>query len=330
MATGTNNIDLPVAAQAARRIRCPLGARFQPANTCHEGIGQSHGAGVTLKVRVMSGSARFSAMIGLLSIIAIGFFLGMRHATDPDHVIAVTTIVSQQRRTNRAALVGAFWGLGHTVTIFVVGSAIILFNLVIPARLGLAMELSVGLMLIALGAWNLVSFVRSMPTAGTQTLDHHPVVHSHEHRHGELVHTHIHVHVSEAHTHVAERASLARLDKLLGRTSAYQFIRPLVVGIVHGLAGSAAVALLILASIHESNWAIAYLLVFGIGTIAGMMLITMGIASTFRLVGDRFQTFSRRLSLVTGLLSIVFGLVVAYQICVVHGLFTSNPQWTPR
>src|SRR5512140_3403942 len=99
-------------------------------------------------------------MIGLLTIVAIGFFLGMRHATDPDHVIAVTTIVSQQRNTRRAALIGVFWGLGHTVTIFVVGSAIILFNLVIPVRVGLAMELSVGLMLILLGAWNLVSFAR--------------------------------------------------------------------------------------------------------------------------------------------------------------------------
>src|SRR6185369_4395287 len=97
-------------------------------------------------------------MFTLLYIVAIGFFLGMRHATDPDHVIAVTTIVSNQRNIGRAALVGAMWGLGHTVTIFIVGSAIILFNVVIPVRLGLAMELSVGCMLILLGIWNLCSF----------------------------------------------------------------------------------------------------------------------------------------------------------------------------
>ena len=90
-------------------------------------------------------------MFTLLSIIAIGFFLGMRHATDPDHVIAITTIVSHQRSTKRAALTGALWGLGHTVTIFAVGTAIILFNLVIPVRLGLSMELSVGFVLIVLG-----------------------------------------------------------------------------------------------------------------------------------------------------------------------------------
>ena len=91
----------------------------------------------------------------------------MRHATDPDHVIAVTTIVSQQRSTKRAALVGIFWGLGHTLTIFLVGCAIILFNVVIPTRLGLAMEFSVSVMLILLGGWNLFSFSTTVP-AGTQ------------------------------------------------------------------------------------------------------------------------------------------------------------------
>jgi len=90
-------------------------------------------------------------MIPFLSIIAVGFFLGMRHATDPDHVIAVTTIVSQQNRLTRAALTGAFWGLGHSFTIFIIGTAIILFGLVIPVRVALSMELCVGLMLVSLG-----------------------------------------------------------------------------------------------------------------------------------------------------------------------------------
>ena len=105
-------------------------------------------------------------MISLLSIIAVGFFLGMRHAAEPDHVIAVTTIVSGQPNLRRAALTGTFWGIGHTLTIFVVGAVIILFNLVIPPRVGLSMELSVGLMLIVLGLMNVASFLRSMPTTG--------------------------------------------------------------------------------------------------------------------------------------------------------------------
>src|ERR1700731_3131470 len=103
-------------------------------------------------------------MISFLSIIAVGFFLGMRHATDPDHVIAVTTIVSRQRNLLKAAFTGIFWGICHTLTIFVVGAAIILFGVVIPGRIGLSMELSVGLMLIILGVMNIASFLRTART----------------------------------------------------------------------------------------------------------------------------------------------------------------------
>jgi high-affinity nickel-transport protein len=92
---------------------------------------------------------------GLVAVAALGFFLGMRHATDADHVIAVTTIVARQRSTRSAALIGAVWGLGHTLTILVVGGGIILFGWVIPPRVGLSMEFSVGLMLIILGLMNL-------------------------------------------------------------------------------------------------------------------------------------------------------------------------------
>jgi high-affinity nickel-transport protein len=266
-------------------------------------------------------------MVGLFSIIAIGFFLGMRHATDPDHVIAVTTIVSHQRKTARAALIGAMWGLGHTVTIFVVGSAIILFNLVIPVRLGLAMELSVGFMLILLGVWNLRSFTKAMPKPhGAEE----SLVHAHPHTHGDYIHNHSHKHHPESHPHSPEQTPLAHLDRTFGKLSLYQLVRPLVVGIVHGLAGSAAVALLILATIQNSRWAIAYLLVFGIGTIAGMMLITMSLASTFKFVGSRFAGFGRQLGMASGFISLAFGLFLAYQICIVQGLFSASPQWTPH
>jgi high-affinity nickel-transport protein len=265
-------------------------------------------------------------MIGLISIIAIGFFLGMRHATDPDHVVAVTTIVSQQRSAKRAALIGIFWGLGHTLTIFLVGCAIILFNVVIPVRLGLAMEFSVSLMLIVLGGWNLASFANTVPTVSSTP----GVTHIHAHSHGGFVHTHPHRHDPEDHAHDPERNPLLRMDRTPGRRSLYQLLRPLIVGIVHGLAGSAAVALLILATIRNPEWAIVYLLVFGIGTIAGMMLITMSIASAFHFIGERFQVFGRRLALISGVVSVAFGLILAYQICVVQGLFGSSPQWTPH
>jgi ABC-type nickel/cobalt efflux system permease component RcnA len=264
-------------------------------------------------------------MIGFLSILAVGFFLGMRHATDPDHVIAVTTIVSNQRNSMRAALIGAFWGIGHTLTIFVVGAGIILFNLVIPVRVGLSMELSVAVMLIILGLWNIAGFLRSVPGASVPDHPAEKVVHSHPHSHGDLVHNHPH-----AHQHESDHAPLDWMDRVFGKVSVYQYLRPLVVGIVHGLAGSAAVALLVLTTIRNVHWAVAYLLIFGVGTIAGMMLITMSIASAFTMMGRGRQKFSERLALASGLLSLGFGLFVAYQICFVNGLFTNHAQWIPQ
>jgi high-affinity nickel-transport protein len=191
------------------------------------------------------------------------------------------------------------------------------------------MELSVAVMLIVLGVMNIAGFVRSMPVA-THGTEHEAIVHTHPHRHGDFIHTHPHSHEPEGHSPLRTGGPLAWLDGALGTIGVYQYLRPFVVGIVHGLAGSAAVALLVLTTIRDSHWAIAYLLLFGVGTIAGMMLITLGIASTLRVVAGRRQSVSRTLAMASGLLSMVFGLVVAYQICVVSGLFTGHAQWTPH
>ncbi len=269
-------------------------------------------------------------MLGLFSILAVGFFLGIRHATDPDHVIAVTTIVTRQKKLGRAALVGAFWGIGHTLTIFIVGTAIILFGLAIPARIGLTMELSVGLMLVVLGLMNVSSFFRDMPANIPIEGNRPALIHSHAHNHGDYVHVHAHGHSPDVHPHNSEQTPLVRFDRLLGRFGGYQYIRPLVVGVVHGLAGSAAVALLVLTTIRDAGWALAYLVLFGLGTIAGMMLITMSMASALHLVGNGRQRFSRQMSVASGVISLAFGIVVAYQICVVNGLFAAHPHWTPR
>jgi high-affinity nickel permease len=273
-------------------------------------------------------------MVGFFSILAVGFFVGMRHATDPDHVIAVTTIVSNQRNRMRSAMIGAFWGLGHTVTIFVVGAGIILFNLVIPVRIGLSMELSVAVMLIILGLVNVAGFLRSMPVGSMPSGAIHThdgaEVHSHAHSHGDFIHSHPHAHLPESHPHATDQTPLGWLDRAFGRIGVYQYLRPFVVGVVHGLAGSAAVALLVLTTIRNVHWAVAYLLIFGVGTIAGMMLITMSLASAFIMVGKGREKFSRRLALASGLLSLGFGLFVAYEICFVNGLFTSHARWIPH
>ena len=216
-----------------------------------------------------------------VSIVLLGFVLGMRHATDPDHVIAVTTIVARQRRAGAAALIGLLWGIGHTLTIVAVGGVIIVFGVAIPPRLGLGMELSVALMLIVLGLLNVAGIGRWI--AGTAA-------------------------------HVRPRYVL----------------RPLVVGVVHGLAGSAAVALLVLAAIPDPLWGIAYLLVFGAGTIAGMMLVTAASALPFRYTVRRFAALNRHLVLASGLASVGFGLFLVYRIGMVDGLFTGLPHWTPE
>jgi hypothetical protein len=264
-------------------------------------------------------------MTTVASIVALGFLLGMRHATDVDHVVAVATIVSRERRVKLAAWVGALWGLGHTVTIVVVGTPIILFNWVVAPRVGLAMEFAVGVMLMLLGLRNLTW--RQTSTPGREGAE---VVHAQVHAHGDYVHSHPHGHGPESHRHAAGDTPLGRLDRAFGGLDFYQAVRPIVVGIVHGLAGSAAVALVVLTTIRDPTWAVAYLLVFGTGTVAGMVLITTALAIPFAGPASRSVSTHRRLRVATGLLSFGFGVFLAYRIGVVNGLFSVAPRWTPQ
>ena len=211
----------------------------------------------------------------LLSVLLLGFLLGMRHATDPDHVVAVTTIVSQQRSLGRAARTGVLWGIGHTATILLVGGAIILLKVQvsgIPPRLGLSLELAVAVMLIVLGM-----------------------------------------------------LTLAGRDRRVSESTA----RPMTIGFVHGLAGSAAVATLPqVALIPDPRWAVGYLAVFGVGTIAGMMLITVSIAAPALVAVRQFSSMNRTLRIASGVASIGFGLFLVHRIGFVDGLFTDAPSWT--
>lgn len=265
-------------------------------------------------------------MVTALSFMALGFFLGMRHATDADHVIAVGTIVTQQRTVRGGLVIGAVWGLGHTLTIVVVGGAIILFRVVIPPTLGLTMEMTVALMLVALGVWNLTGVVRHLRQSAAEGAGFH----AHPHRHGDYVHSHGHGHDMNDHGHGEDQTPQAWLDRHFGALGLYQMLRPLVVGVVHGLAGSAAVALLVLATIGDARWAIAYLLLFGAGTMVGMLLITATIAGPLAYAVRRSARVQRHLRVASGLLSVGVGLFLIYEIGFVNGLFTSRPAWTPH
>lgn len=191
--------------------------------------------------------------------------LGMRHATDPDHVVAVTTIVTSERSLAKAARIGALWGLGHSLTILLVGGAIIVFKVVFSVRLGLSMELTVAVMLIVLGVLNLVN-------AGAPPAPVSPA-------------------------------------------------RPVFIGVVHGLAGSAAAALVLVPLIDDPRFAALYLLVFGLGTIVGMSMVTLAIAAPVLAAGAPTARVQRSLRIASGAVSVVFGLYLAQKVGMAEGLF---------
>ena len=273
-----------------------------------------------------------------LGIALLGLLMGMRHATDPDHVIAVTTIVSRERRLTAASRVGIVWGLGHTLTVLAVGAAIIIFKIAIPIRLGLAMEFAVAIVLILLGLGafaSLVQLVVRRITGTPFTFDQPLVVHSHAHGHGFGPHRHPHVHPDPDEYHGSEQLALNHEHSLpAGALSSFAIRRPLlrsfVVGLVHGLAGSAAIALLVLSAIPQPLWATLYLAIFCLGTIVGMGLITTAIATPFAVAAQRMSWMHQGLITGSGLLSFGFGLFLAYQLGIVDHLFGTAPIWTPH
>jgi hypothetical protein len=201
-----------------------------------------------------------------LLVLGLGFILGLKHATDPDHIVAVTTFLGKERRFHRACGIGLFWGLGHTIALSIAG--IIVIGLKIPVSKWLAdrLELGVAAMLIILGA-RLIAKVHQ---------------HWHEHHHD---------------------FDWPRIG-----------LRPLLVGIVHGTAGSAALTLLVLSTISSTMNGLLYILVFGIGSMLGMLVISLLLSLPLQLAGDRLVAANRQIQMSTGILSCVFGLYLAVTI----------------
>jgi len=259
-----------------------------------------------------------------LTLLLLGLFLGMRHATDADHIVAIATIVSRQRTMRGSMLIGAAWGVGHSITVMVVGSAIILFGVVTPPWLGLSMEFAVGLMLVLLGILTLTGLGPGFGGGRGGSL--------HVHAHGDYVHRHRHGHAPQAHGHADDQTPLAALDRSwLGGLALYQWLRPFAVGLVHGLAGSAAIALLVVTIIRDPILGVAYLFLFGVGTVGGMMLITLLLVAPFVLTSVNLPRFNWQLGVASGLVSFVFGLFLVYDIGFAEGgLFSDNPIWRPH
>jgi sulfite exporter TauE/SafE len=215
----------------------------------------------------------------LLSILGLGFVLGIKHAIEPDHVIAVSTIASQSKKLSRSSLAGVFWGIGHTATLFIIGIMLILMKGEIQEKWAMTLEFLVGVMLVYLGTTSILSFKNA---------------HVHKHEHNGEVHKHQHKDID--------------------------YIKPLIVGLVHGLAGSAAMVLLTISTVKSVWEGAAYILVFGVGTIIGMLFFTTIIGVPFVLSAKKVS-INKTLTQITGIISTVFGIYYMYNLGVTEGLF---------
>ena len=206
--------------------------------------------------------------ITLFSVLAIGFLLGIKHAIEPDHVIAVSTIASKSRKLWDASLAGVFWGIGHTVTLFTIGIILILMKDDISHKWSMSLEFLVGIMLVYLG---ITSFLSSRK--------------------------------NKQHAHLQEEHS--ENDQLNKRELSY--FKSLFIGFVHGLAGSAAMVLLTMSAVDSVWQGSLYILIFGVGTTIGMLVFTTILGIPFVLSKKRF-TLSRSLIMFTATISVLFGI----------------------
>lgn len=233
-------------------------------------------------------------VLSVASLFVLGLTFGLKHALDADHLAAVASIASERRSVLSSTLVGAWWGLGHTLALLVAGVAVILFRLQISDRVASGLELGVAAMLVWLGGRTLWTLARSRQ------------VHVHAHRHGGRLHVHPH-----AHDHPHEQTQAAAESAHHGVPSQ---ARPFLVGIVHGLAGSAALMLLVASTIPSPALGFVYIAAFGIGSIGGMIAMSALVGLPVTLTARRYNRANVALRTAAGAFSICVGLVLAYQI----------------
>jgi hypothetical protein len=233
--------------------------------------------------------------ISAVSTLLFGLSIGIKHAFEADHLAAVSTIVSERKNTLGSLLIGGVWGLGHTASLLVAGIGVIFLNIQIE-RYKNILEFCVALMLIGLGANVLYKLVRGGR------------LHYHIHSHGSYTHIHPHIHENtpepDPNSHHGLRLS----------------IRPLIIGMVHGLAGSAALMLLALTTVKSTALAFGYIIVFGIGSIGGMMLMSMILSLPARFTAGHFKRTHLAVQAAAGLFSLGVGLSLVYKLGFNEGL----------
>ena len=223
--------------------------------------------------------------LSTFSVLIIGFVLGLQHATEADHLAAVSTIVSEKKNLFTASIVGGLWGVGHTISLFAVGVVVIFLKLQISENVEAKLEACVGLMLVILG----LNALRELRKAKK--------VHIHTHEHGGHVHSHIHTHGEGAAEESHHRFSP----------------RSIVIGMVHGLAGSAALMLLVVPTIPSPWVAMLYIVIFGVGSIGGMMAMSFLIGLPFHFTANRFDFLNKAIRLCAGVFSLGLGLTIIYE-----------------
>ena len=223
--------------------------------------------------------------ISTFSVLLIGFLLGLQHAVEADHLAAVSTIVSEKKSLLTASIVGGFWGVGHTISLFAVGIVVVVLKLQISEAVEIKLEAIVGGMLVLLG----INALRKLFSSEE--------IHVHSHDHGTREHLHIHRHGEEAR-----------------ETSHHRFtLRSIVVGMVHGLAGSAALMLLVVPTIPSPALALLYILIFGIGSIGGMMAMSFLIGLPIHFTANRFAILNRTVRFGAGTFSLGLGVFIIYE-----------------
>ncbi len=227
----------------------------------------------------------------LTAALGLGFLLGIRHAMDADHVAAVSTFVSQHRSLFRSCLLGTFWGAGHTMALLAAGVAVIVFKLTISPDVAKGLELVVGLVLVLLGGHVLLRSLGAW------------ILHRHEHSHDGHSHSHFHLHLYGGAEDSPGHVHLLRLGG-----------RPFVVGLLHGMAGSAALMLLVLTTIPSPVAGLLYVFVFGIGSTAGMLLLSGLIGIPFAVTASRSRTAHVTIQMLAGAASLVLGLALAWNL----------------
>ena len=240
--------------------------------------------------------------VGALGVLGLGLVYGLKHATEVDHIVAVSTIVSEHRKLSHAAWVGGLWGAGHTISLAVVGCLVLAMRIVIPEALAGFLEFSVALMIICLGI-----------SATAKAFGKRGDFHLHEHTHDEVAHVHVHFHEPGT-QHAGPVKSHSHAIRQVG-------FKPVLVGAVHGLAGSAALTLLVLTQIRSMTLGVLYLGMFGLGSMAGMLLMSGVVALPFVLSARRLTRVHYNLQMAAGGLSICFGLWYAYEVCVANASF---------